>query len=255
MRFACIGSGSEGNGLIVEAGRTRILLDCGFSLRETALRLQRLALEAQQLNAIVVTHEHLDHISGVVRLANKFQIPVYLSYGSYSFLNCLGQTPYEINLIDSHTAFAIGDIWVEPFPVPHDAREPVQYVFGDGVSRLGVLTDTGMITPHIALMLSGCDALMLECNHDQEMLANGPYPPGLKQRVGGRYGHLDNQAAAALLRDIDTSRLRHLVAAHLSQKNNLPRLAREALSQVLGCAQDWIEIADQAMGLDWRSLR
>lgn len=254
MRFACIGSGSEGNGLIVEAGKTRILLDCGFSLRETALRLQRLALEAQQLSAIVVTHEHSDHISGVVRLANKFQIPVYLSYGSYSFLNCLGQTPYEINLIDSHTAFAIGDIWVEPFPVPHDAREPVQYVFGDGLSRLGVLTDTGMITPHIAQMLSGCDGLMLECNHDQEMLANGPYPPGLKQRVGGRYGHLDNQAAAALLREIDISRLRHVVAAHLSQKNNSPSLARKALSQALGCAQEWIAIADQALGLDWRSL-
>lgn len=255
MRFACLGSGSEGNGLIVEAGKTRILLDCGFSLRETASRLQRLELEAADISAIVVTHEHSDHISGVVRLANKFNIPVYLSYGSYSFLAGLGQMPLDVNLIDSHTAFAIGDIWVEPFPVPHDAREPIQFVFGDGVCRLGVLTDTGMITPHIAQMLSACDGLMLECNHDSAMLANGPYPPSLKQRVGGRYGHLNNEAAAALLREIDTSRLRHVVAAHLSQRNNSPDLARRALAEVLGCAREWIAIADQALGLSWRALR
>ena len=254
MRFACLGSGSEGNGLIVESGTTRVLLDCGFSIRETLFRLDRLGLAPHDLSAIVVTHEHSDHIAGVTRLANKYQLPVYLSHGSCHFLRTLDQTPHTVTIIDSHTAFAIGDLWVEPFPVPHDAREPIQFVFGDGVCRLGVLTDTGMITPHIVQILSGCDGLMLECNHDREMLANGPYPPGLKQRVGGRYGHLDNAAAAALLREIDTTRLRHVIAAHLSQKNNSPQLARSALAEALCCAPDWIDIADQALGFNWRSL-
>jgi phosphoribosyl 1,2-cyclic phosphodiesterase len=202
----------------------------------------------------VVTHEHADHISGVARLANKFKLPVWLSHGSHAYLANLDQAPIDCNIIDSHVAFGIGAIQIEPFPVPHDAREPIQFVFGDGVHRLGVLTDTGMITPHITHMLSGCDSLVLECNHDRALLENGSYPPSLKQRVGGRFGHLDNLAAAALLRAIDTSRLRHMIAAHLSQKNNRPELARGALATVLHCAEEWIGIADQAHGFDWREL-
>ncbi len=254
MRFACLGSGSEGNALVVEVGQTRVLLDCGFSIKETVSRLSRLALEPADLSAIVVTHEHSDHISGVARLANKFQIPVWLSHGSHTFLANLDQAPVDCHIIDSHSAFSVGAILIEPFPVPHDAREPLQFVFGDGVRRLGVLTDTGTITPHIMKMLSGCDGLVLECNHDREMLANGAYPPSLKQRVGGRFGHLDNAAAADLLRTIDTSRLTHLIAAHLSQKNNRPQLARNALAGVLNCAEEWIGIADQTLGFDWREF-
>ena len=254
MRFACLGSGSEGNALVVEVGQTRILLDCGFSIKETVTRLSRLALEPTDLSAIVVTHEHADHISGVVRLANKFKLPVWLSHGSHTYLANLDQIPADCNIIDSHVAFSVGAMQIEPFPVPHDAREPIQFVFGDGVHRLGVLTDTGMITPHITHMLSGCDGLVLECNHDRELLANGAYPPSLKQRVGGRFGHLDNHAAADLLRGIDTSRLTHVIAAHLSQKNNRPELARSALAAVLNCADDWVGIADQTHGFDWREF-
>ena len=254
MRFACLGSGSEGNALVVEVGQTRILLDCGFSIKETLTRLSRLALKPTDLSAIVVTHEHADHISGVVRLANKFKLPVWLSHGSHTYLANLDQIPADCNIIDSHVAFSVGAMQIEPFPVPHDAREPIQFVFGDGVHRLGVLTDTGMITPHITHMLSGCDGLVLECNHDRELLANGAYPPSLKQRVGGRFGHLDNHAAADLLRGIDTSRLTHVIAAHLSQKNNRPELARSALAAVLNCADDWVGIADQTHGFDWREF-
>lgn len=254
MRFACLGSGSEGNALVVEAGASRVLLDCGFSIKETVARLARLGLTPADLNGIVVTHEHSDHIGGVARFANKFKLPVWLTHGSLAYLSNLDQAPLDTRVIDSHATFALGDLYIEPFPVPHDAREPIQFVFGDGQHRLGVLTDTGMITPHIEQMLSGCDALVLECNHDAGMLASGPYPASLKQRVGGRFGHLDNRAAADLLRSIDTQRLTHLVAAHLSQKNNLPELARAALADALNCAEDWIGIADQAFGFDWRTV-
>ena len=254
MRFACLGSGSEGNALVVEVGQTRVLLDCGFSIKETVARLSRFALQPEDLSAIVVTHEHADHIGGVTRLANKFKLPVWLSHGSHSYLSNLGLVPVLSRIIDSHTQFNIDAIEISPFPVPHDAREPIQFVFGDGVRRLGVLTDTGMITPHITQMLSGCDGLVLECNHDRDLLANGTYPPGLKQRVAGRFGHLDNEAAADLLRTIDTRNMTHIIAAHLSQKNNRPELARSALAAALNCAEDWIGIADQADGFAWREF-
>jgi len=254
MRFACLGSGSEGNAVVVEAGSSRVLLDCGFSIKETVFRLARLGLTPEGLSGIVITHEHSDHIGGVFRFANKFNLPVWLTHGSLAYLSNLDQSLLDARVIDSHDAFAVGDLLIEPFPVPHDAREPIQFVFGDGQHRLGVLTDTGMITPHIEQMLSGCDALVLECNHDASMLANGPYPNSLKQRVGGRFGHLDNHAAADLLRSIDTQQLTHLIAAHLSHKNNLPELARAALAQALSCAEDWIGIADQALGFEWRSI-
>ena len=255
MRFACLGSGSEGNALVVESGQTRVLLDCGFSIKETVSRLARLGLDPSDLTAILVTHEHSDHIGGVTRFSNKYDIPVWLSHGSYQYLRHLEQIPRSTQLIDSHSFFKIEGLEIHPFPVPHDAREPVQFVFRDGKHQLGVLTDTGMITPHIISMLSRSHGLVLECNHDREMLANGPYPTSLKQRVGGRLGHLDNDAAADLLRSLQTDSLQHIIAAHLSQKNNRPELARHALARALNCEEDWIGIADQAMGFAWREIR
>lgn len=256
MRFASLGSGSAGNGLVIEADDTRLLLDCGFSLRDSIARLARLQLTPQQLTAILITHEHDDHASGAFKLANKFGIPVWLTHGTHAMLE--RQLPtrpsFECRLIDGHSAFAIGDVGVQPFPVPHDAREPVQFAFEHGGCRLGVLTDTGTPTPHIEQMLSGCAALVLECNHDRDMLLNGPYARSLKQRVGGRLGHLDNASAAALLARLDNRRLQHIIAAHLSSKNNLPELARAALSAVLNCAPEWIGVADQQTGFAWRSV-
>ena len=250
MRFAVLGSGSEGNALVVQVGQTRVLLDCGFSLSETLSRLTRLDLQAEQLDGIVVTHEHGDHISGVARLARKFDIPVWLTHGT---LRTQGTAFTELSIIEinPHLPFAIGDVQVQPYPVPHDAAEPVQYVFSDGTRRLGVLTDAGSATPHIEETLSGCHALVLECNHDARMLAEGDYPYRLKQRVGGRYGHLNNEDAAALLARLDNSRLQHIVAAHLSRKNNTARLAVEALSGILGCATDQVAVATQEQGLAW----
>jgi phosphoribosyl 1,2-cyclic phosphodiesterase len=253
MRFAVLGSGSEGNSLVVQVDQTHVLLDCGFSLSETLSRLARLGLQAEQLNGIVVTHEHGDHISGVAKLARKFRIPVWLTHGT---LRSQGAPFSELIIteITPHSAFTIGDVQVQAYPVPHDATEPVQYVFSDGERRLGVLTDTGTSTPYIESLLNGCHALVLECNHDAEMLAQGDYHYSLKQRVGGRYGHLNNSTAAALLGRLDTSRLQHIVAAHLSRKNNAVQLAVEALSKVLGCAPEGIAVATQEHGLDWREI-
>ncbi len=253
MRFAVLGSGSEGNALVVQVGQTHVLLDCGFSLSETVSRLVRLGLQAEQLDGIVVTHEHSDHISGVARLARKFDLPIWLTHGTLRTQNT-AFAELAITEINPHLAFAIGDVQVQPYPVPHDAAEPVQYVFSDGTRRLGVLTDTGSATPHIEATLSGCHALVLECNHDAGMLADSDYPYSLKQRVGGRYGHLNNDDAAALLGRLDNSRLQHIVAAHLSRKNNLSDLAVRALSGVLGCGEDWIAVASQEEGLDWREI-
>ncbi len=253
MRFASLGSGSDGNALVVQAGNTRVLMDCGFNLTETHARLQRLGLQAPELSGIVVTHEHGDHIGGVERLARKHSIPVWLTHGTLRahFRNTPGFALHEIN---PHEKFAIGDLEIQPYIVPHDAAEPVQYVFGDGAKKLGVLTDAGCATPHIEASLSGCDALVLECNHDVEMLANGEYPYPLKQRVGGRLGHLSNAEAGALLARLDNSRLQHIVAAHLSQKNNLPELAVAALCGALNCSADWIGVADQEEGFGWREI-
>lgn len=250
MRFAFLGSGSEGNSLLVQAGNTTLMLDCGFSVNETVARLARLGLQAEQLDGILVTHEHSDHIGGVARLARKFKLSVWMTHGTL----LTQQTSFadiSVTELNPHHCITIGDIEVQPFLVPHDAREPVQYVFSDGACRLGVLTDTGHITPHITASLAGCHALVLECNHDEEMLRSGRYPPVLKQRVGGRFGHLSNRQAAGLLAGMDTSLLKCIVAAHLSKQNNQPGLAALALSEVLSCRQDEIAIASQAEGLDW----
>jgi phosphoribosyl 1,2-cyclic phosphodiesterase len=255
MRFASIGSGSDGNGLIVESGATRILIDCGFRLSETVMRLKRLGLEPADLAAVLVTHEHDDHAGGVARFARRYDLPVYLTYGTLVACGPQGSMLPRVDLIDSHTPFAIGELEIHPYPVPHDAREPSQFVFSDGDRRLGLLTDTGDSTPHIERMLSGLDALVLECNHDLELLMNGPYPPTLKRRISGRYGHLDNGTAARLITDIDCSRLQHFIAAHLSAQNNTPELARAAMAAALKCEAAWVCIATQEEGIDWREVR
>jgi phosphoribosyl 1,2-cyclic phosphodiesterase len=254
MRFALLGSGSEGNALIVQSGSTCLLMDCGFTLSDTLARLARLGVEAESISGIIVTHEHGDHISGVARLAGKFSIPVWLTHGTLrSKANGLAGLPH-LTEISPHHPFPVGDLLVQPYAVPHDAAEPVQYVFSDGSRRLGVLTDTGCSTPHIESMLNGSDALVLECNHDADLLANSDYPYPLKQRIGGRLGHLSNADAAALLARVRTDRLQHIVAAHLSKTNNLPELAVRALSAALDCSDDWIAVASQSEGMAWRTI-
>ena len=257
MRFASLGSGSEGNALLVEAQSgattTRVLLDCGFSAKEVERRLNRLGSSAEGLDAILITHEHSDHIGSALTLARKWSIPLFMSWGTARAVGA-DEADVDLHVLWGDEAVAIGDLSVLPYTVPHDAREPLQYVFSNGASRLGVLTDVGTSTPHISAVLSGCNALVLECNHDVQMLAGSRYPQSLKARIGGNHGHLNNDAAAEILASLDRSRLRHLVAAHLSQQNNLPELAQAAMAGVLGAAPTEVVVASQAEGFAWLSL-
>ncbi len=251
MRFASLGSGSRGNGTLLENKNTCLLVDCGFTLKETERRLSRLGRRADDLTAIVVTHEHSDHIKGVLPLARKYGLSVYASNGTAQYDAVANLPGYrEVN---THAVFSVGDIDITPVAVPHDAREPCQYVFSDGKRRLGLLTDLGSITPFVCEQYRQCDALILEFNHDCDLLARGPYPPSLKNRVGGDWGHLSNEQAADLLSSVELERLQHIVMAHISEKNNTLALAEAALRRVVA-SMDTAISADQENGFDWLAI-
>lgn len=251
MRFASIGSGSGGNGTLVQSGDTTILIDCGFPLGETLRRLARAGVPAESLSAVCVTHEHSDHVAGVAKLAARYELPVYASLGSWRSME--GSAPARLfRRLIADVPEQIGALRITPVPVPHDAREPLQFVVDDGCERVGVLTDVGSLTPHMVSCYSSLDALVLECNHDAGMLASGPYPAFLKSRVGGALGHLSNDQSVAFLDAIDRQSLKHLVAAHLSAKNNTPGLVRAALGSIAAAHTALhVQIADQAAGLEW----
>lgn len=252
MRFASLGSGSRGNATLVQSGDTLLMVDCGFSTRETVARMDRLGVAPQDLAAILVTHEHTDHCSGVARLSRKYQLPVYLTRGTYASGRC--EDPSSVVYFHSEEPFSIGDIVIEPLAVPHDAREPCQFVLRSAECRLGILTDLGSITPAVVAHYQGCQGLLLECNHDWTMLQNGPYPPSLISRVGGDWGHLNNEQSAALLARLDHSLLQQLVIAHISEKNNCRDQVQLALAAVYQGVEEFIW-ADQALGFDWLALK
>jgi len=256
MRFASLGSGSRGNATVIQHGQTTVLVDCGFGLRASATRLARLALEPTDISAILVTHEHNDHSAGVAMFARKHDVPVYTTRGTIRACEnrWSGRKPFEIKRISPQESFSIDDLQIDAYPVPHDAFEPCQFVFTEGSRRLGVLSDCGWVTPYMIETLSGCDALLVEANHDPDMLEVGPYPDALKARVGGRLGHLSNAQTAYLLDEADCSRLQHVVLGHLSEQNNTAELARAAVATVLDCEAEWIGIADQDLGIQWRDV-
>ena len=213
--------------------------------------MRRLDFDPLALDAILVTHEHSDHCSGVARLSRKYDVPVYLTRGTWASGRCEGVSSQHF--FHAEEPFAIGDIEVLPIAVPHDAREPCQFVFNGGGLNLGVLTDLGSITPSVTDHYSVCDALLLECNHDLDMLELGPYPPALKARVGGDWGHLNNQQAAELLSELNHEQLQFLVIAHISEKNNCPERARDAVHGVFAYPER-VVWADQSDGCEWLEL-
>lgn len=256
MRFASLGSGSEGNSLLVSGGvgvvaQTHVMIDCGFGLKEVLRRLARLEIGPEQLAGILVTHEHSDHIGGVFKLARRFGIPVWLSHGTFDGAARDDALGVDIHLCRDGEPVVIGDLEITPYTVPHDAREPLQYVASDGRRKLGVLTDVGQSTPHLLAALGGCDALLLEFNHDSEMLSRSAYPAWLKARIAGPLGHLSNAQSADILAQVDKSRLRKLVAAHLSQQNNTPALAQAAIDSVIGGQGIEVVVAQQHDGFAW----
>ena len=251
MRFAVLGSGSQGNGTLIASDSTYVLVDCGFSLRETERRLARLGVSAHQLSAILVTHEHADHVHGVGLLSRRYNVPVYMSRGTQRGM----RKPLEpAGFVAGGETLQIGALTISVTLVGHDAQEPTQYVFSDGKRRFGLLTDLGSYCAGVLDSYSGLDALMIEANHCRDMLARGHYPAFLKQRVGGQEGHLNNHQAANLVAELGWQHLQHLVLAHLSSKNNLPQLARQCFVDTLGCDPDWLQLADQDSGLDWRTI-
>jgi phosphoribosyl 1,2-cyclic phosphodiesterase len=253
LRFASLGSGSEGNALIVQSGETSVMLDCGFGIRELVRRSERIGFDLSTLSAIIVTHEHGDHVRGAPRLARRLGIPVWLTFGTLSATQSMWDD-VQVRGFDSHDRFAIGEVECSAFPVPHDAREPTQMVFGDGEMRLGVLTDVGESTAFIESMLSDCDALFLEANHCETMLANSTYPPSLKARIGGRFGHLSNRVSSELLSRVASARLQHVVGAHLSRQNNEPSLVVNAFRSALAEMNAQVSVATQDEGSQWISV-
>lgn len=229
------------------------MLDCGFGIRQTELRLARLGLTASDISAIIVTHEHQDHVGGVFKLARRYKIPVWMSFGTYQAVVDACHD-IDIHFCRDSEAFAIGALEIAPYTVPHDAREPLQYHATDGEFKLGVLTDAGQSTAHVLRALGGCDALVLECNHDRQLLADSAYPDFLKRRITGTFGHLSNQESSDILLALDQARLKKVVGAHLSAANNSPELALSALRKGLKRASTELLVADQREGIGWVSI-
>jgi phosphoribosyl 1,2-cyclic phosphodiesterase len=255
LRFKSLGSGSTGNATLVEAGGLvpfRLLIDCGLGLKQLARRLGEAGLQLEDIHAIFITHEHGDHIGCARVLALRHRIPVWMSRGTYEGI---GSPDFEglLHRARDSKAIDLGGLQITPFTVPHDAREPLQLTCTDGATKLGVLTDLGHATAHLLAHLARCDALLLEFNHDSDLLARSSYPEFLKRRVGGLYGHLSNNAASAIARSVLHGRLKHLVAAHLSEQNNRPDLAHLAISDALGGTTELV-IADAASGTRWLSI-
>lgn len=257
MRFCSLGSGSGGNALVVEAtgsdGPSRVLIDCGFSLKELEARLARTGLEPASLDAVFVTHEHGDHIGCAMTLARRYGIKVWMSRGTWRAVD-QPDLPGLLHFARDGDPIAVGAIELLPYTVPHDAQEPLQVCCSSGGSRLGVLTDVGCSTPHLVEQLQACDALVLECNHDSDLLAASSYPASLKARVGGRYGHLSNDRSARILAACMHDGLQHLVAAHLSAQNNRPDLVRRSLAPAWGRDEAQIVVADPLAGFDWLDI-
>lgn len=265
MRFCSLGSGSTGNATLVEASggitTTRLLIDCGFSQRELGRRLACRGLAIDQIDAVFITHEHGDHVGCALALARRHRLPVWMSRGTWRAITgepagAVHQRGLDglLHFARDGVAITVGDLELLPYTVPHDANEPLQLCLSDGALRLGVLTDVGCSTDHILQRLAGTHALLLECNHDPALLAASAYPASLKARIGGRLGHLSNPVAAQILASIHHPGLRHVVAAHLSERNNSPDLARSTLSQACGAAAREIVVADPVHGFDWLSL-
>ncbi len=248
MRFASLGSGSRGNAILVNFRSTLLMVDCGLSLKAAVSRMETLGCGPADVSALLVTHEHSDHIRGVATFASRHDVPVWMTPGT-AMSPAVSELP-QLNRLRSDESLEFGSITVRPFPVPHDAREPAQFAFEAGGRKLGVLTDTGHITPHIRRRLQGCDAIAVEFNHDLESLQRGPYPESVKARIASSLGHLSNDQAAQLLAEVEHPGLQWVAALHLSGKNNTPERVRESLAQSL-CRDYPLHIAAQDRSSGW----
>ena len=254
LRFRSLASGSSGNATLIEGSdglhRTRVLVDCGLGLRQLIARLAVEGIGPADLDGIFITHEHGDHIGCAPMLVARYGVPLWTSAGTAQYAAFAGLESAR-NLVRDGQVFAIGGLQLHPFTVPHDAREPLQLRCTDGDRVLGLMTDIGHVTGHALAALAGCHALVLESNHDPDLLAASGYPAFLQRRISGNLGHLANDAAAGIAQQLRHPGLRQVVAAHLSRQNNRPDLAQAALAQALGCSAQDIAVAHPQDGTDW----
>jgi phosphoribosyl 1,2-cyclic phosphodiesterase len=242
LRFSSLASGSGGNATLVEARETadgpptRVLVDCGLPLRRLTAALARRGCGPQDIDALFVTHEHSDHVSGAFALQRRHGTAVWMSRGTLSACEPGEEAAARVHLAADRAPIVIGSLTLQPFAVPHDAAEPLQLVCSAGQARVGLVTDLGETDDGVVGALQGCDALLLECNHDLALLQHGAYPAWLKRRIGGARGHLENDQSAGLLAAVRHAGLRHVLAAHLSRQNNAPELALAALARALPTA-------------------
>lgn len=242
-----IASGSEGNSLLVSAGGTHILVDAGISARRITAALLSLGLTPGDIAGVLVTHEHSDHTAGLATLTKQYRLPLYASGGTAGAL--CARIPHAadvLHLLPRQGVLTLGDAQVTVFPTSHDAAESIDFRFDCGGAALGVLTDTGCVTPETEQALQGVDLLVLESNHDEDWLLSGPYPYYLKQRILGNRGHLSNDAAAALAQRMASAGTRQFVLAHLSRENNTPERARQTMARALAGLDVSVTVAPRA---------
>ena len=250
LRFASLGSGSRGNALLIESDATLLMVDCGLPRRTIEKRLKLLGREPRDVTAMLISHEHGDHSQGIGPFLRRYPVPTWLTPGTAAALTALRQG----HSLNCHKVLNIGSISVEPFPVPHDAREPCQFVFSAGKCRLGLLTDTGHVTSHIRERLSGCDALAIEANHDLKSLRQCSYPESVKARVASRFGHLNNEQTAALLGAVKHDGLQWVMSLHLSERTNTSQQVRECLEPALDSVDCPLYLATQDAPTEWLTI-
>ena len=227
-----------------------MLVDCGLGLKHLTSRLAQAGAQPHDISALFITHEHADHIGCARSFALRYRIPVWMSRGTHA---ALGSPDFDglLGVASDGVAIDLAEVQLTPFTVPHDAREPLQLSCTDGSAKLGILTDLGHVTAHVLAHLQGCSALMLECNHDTDMLAQSAYPAFLKRRVGGLYGHLSNLEAAEIASKVAHQGLKQVVAAHLSEQNNHAALVQDVLASALSCRPNDIVVATPGNGTSW----
>ena len=244
VSVSILASGSRGNSALVASVHTRILVDAGISCRETFKRIKAGGDDPHALSAILITHEHSDHVHGLAMLAKKLSIPIFMTGATHqAWARALrdekGERPElaRLEVFHSGHSFQIGNIYITPFTIPHDAADPVGFTFSAEGTKIGFATDLGYVPASVRHHLRGCDVLVIESNHDLEMLRGGPYPWSVKQRVMSRVGHLSNDGLAEFFAEDYDGAAAYVVLAHLSEQNNHPELARRAAEQALGPRQ------------------